>query len=97
MYLIAGLGNPGSKYENTRHNMGFKTVDNIASELGVDIRKSKFKGLIGEGKIGKEKVLLLKPQTYMNLSGESVREAAKLLNEDHYGLETVKERKAAEG
>lgn len=76
MYLIAGLGNPGSKYENTRHNMGFKTVDNIASELGVDIRKSKFKGLIGEGKIGKEKVLLLKPQTYMNLSGESVREAA---------------------
>ena len=48
MYLIAGLGNPGSKYENTRHNMGFKTVDNIASELGVDIRKSKFKGLIGE-------------------------------------------------
>lgn len=76
MYLIAGLGNPGSKYENTRHNMGFKAVDMIADKLGVEIKRSKFKGLIGEVKIGGEKVLLLKPQTYMNLSGESVREAA---------------------
>lgn len=76
MYLIAGLGNPGSKYENTRHNMGFKAVDAIADELGIEIRKSKFQGLIGEGKLGAEKVLLLKPQTYMNLSGNSIREAA---------------------
>lgn len=76
MYLIAGLGNPGSKYENTRHNMGFKAVDEIADILGCEIKKSKFQGLIGEGKIGREKVLLLKPQTYMNLSGNSVREAA---------------------
>lgn len=76
MYLIAGLGNPGSKYENTRHNMGFKTVDAIADMLGTEIKKAKFQGLIGEAKIGTEKVLLLKPQTYMNLSGNSIREAA---------------------
>lgn len=76
MYLIAGLGNPGSKYENTRHNMGFKTIDAIADMLGTEVKRGKFQGLIGEAKIGTEKVLLLKPQTYMNLSGNSVREAA---------------------
>lgn len=74
MYIIAGLGNPGSKYENTRHNMGFKAIDAIASEFGIDVNRAKFKGLIGEGRIGSEKVILLKPQTYMNLSGQSVRE-----------------------
>ena len=74
MYIIAGLGNPGSKYENTRHNMGFKAIDAMASEFGIDVNRSKFKGLIGEGRIGTEKVILLKPQTYMNLSGQSVRE-----------------------
>lgn len=74
MYIIAGLGNPGSKYENTRHNMGFKAVDAMASEFGIDVNRAKFKGLIGEGRIGSEKVILLKPQTYMNLSGQSVRE-----------------------
>ena len=75
MYIIAGLGNPGSKYENTRHNMGFKAIDAMASEFGIDVNRAKFKGLIGEGRIGSEKVILLKPQTYMNLSGEAVREA----------------------
>ncbi|MBL6468222.1 MAG: aminoacyl-tRNA hydrolase [Mogibacterium sp.] len=74
MYIIAGLGNPGSKYENTRHNMGFKAIDAMASEFGIDVNRAKFKGLIGEGRIGTEKVILLKPQTYMNLSGQSVRE-----------------------
>ena len=74
MYIIAGLGNPGSKYENTRHNMGFKPIDAMASEFGIDVNRAKFKGLIGEGRIGSEKVILLKPQTYMNLSGQSVRE-----------------------
>lgn len=76
MYLIAGLGNPGKEYENTRHNMGFKAVDALASSNGIDVRKSKFKGLIGTGAIAGEKVILLKPQTYMNLSGASIREAA---------------------
>lgn len=74
MYIIAGLGNPGSKYENTRHNMGFKAIDAMASEFGINVNRAKFKGLIGEGRIGTEKVILLKPQTYMNLSGQSVRE-----------------------
>ena len=74
MYIIAGLGNPGSKYENTRHNMGFKAIDAMASEFGIDVNRAKFNGLIGEGRIGSEKVILLKPQTYMNLSGQSVRE-----------------------
>lgn len=74
MYIIAGLGNPGSKYESTRHNMGFKAIDAMASEFGIDVNRAKFKGLIGEGRIGSEKVILLKPQTYMNLSGQSVRE-----------------------
>ena len=74
MYIIAGLGNPGSKYENTRHNMGFKAIDAMASEFGIDVNRAKFKGLIGEGRIGGEKVILLKPQTYMNESGQAVRE-----------------------
>lgn len=74
MYIIAGLGNPGQKYENTRHNMGFKAIDHLAEKLGVDVNRAKFKGLIGEGRIGTEKVILLKPQTFMNLSGQSVRE-----------------------
>ncbi len=74
MYIIVGLGNPGSKYENTRHNMGFKTIDRLAQEFSITVNRAKFKGLIGEGRIGSEKVILLKPQTYMNLSGQSVRE-----------------------
>ena len=74
MYIIAGLGNPGQKYENTRHNMGFKAIDHLAEKLGIEVNRAKFKGLIGEGRIGTEKVILLKPQTFMNLSGQSVRE-----------------------
>ncbi|OEH84340.1 aminoacyl-tRNA hydrolase [Desulfuribacillus stibiiarsenatis] len=75
MKLIVGLGNPGTQYRNTRHNAGFFLVDELAKKLGVSVEQSKFKGLIGEARLGQEKVLLLKPQTYMNLSGESIRAA----------------------
>ena len=76
MYIIAGLGNPGKKYENTRHNMGFLAVDLLAEKYGIRIDKIKFKALVGEGRIAGQKVLLVKPQTYMNLSGEAVRDMA---------------------
>ena len=74
MFIIVGLGNPGKKYEFTRHNMGFITVDRLAEKHDIVINKLKFKALVGEGKIAGQKVLLVKPQTYMNLSGESVRD-----------------------
>lgn len=74
MYVIVGLGNPGKKYENTRHNMGFITIDRLAEKHDIKVDKLKFKALVGEGRIAGQKVLLLKPQTYMNLSGDSVRE-----------------------
>lgn len=85
MFLIVGLGNPGSKYKNTRHNIGFEAIDNIAKKYNIDVNRAKFKGEYGEGFIGSEKVILLKPTTFMNLSGESVREVVdfyKLTNED---------------
>ena len=72
MYLIVGLGNPEEEYSNTRHNMGFDTVNKIAKEYNIEINKTKFKGIYGTGMIENEKVILLKPQTYMNLSGESI-------------------------
>lgn len=75
MYLIVGLGNPGSKYTYTRHNAGFMFMDYFSKKHGIDIKKIKFKGLVGEGFIGTQKVALLKPSTFMNLSGESVFEA----------------------
>ena len=74
MKLIVGLGNPGKKYEHTRHNMGFDTVNLFAELAKIDIDKEAFKGLVGRGKVFDEDVYLLKPQTFMNLSGESVRE-----------------------
>lgn len=74
MYLVAGLGNPGDEYNMTRHNIGFSTIDYIAGENNVRVKKLKFKALYGEMTVGGEKVLLVKPQTYMNLSGESIRE-----------------------
>ena len=74
MYVIAGLGNPGKKYENTRHNMGFITIDQLAEKHNIKVDKLKFKALVGEGRIAGQKVMLVKPQTYMNLSGESIRE-----------------------
>ena len=74
MKVIAGLGNPGKEYENTKHNVGFLAIDILAEKLDVKVNKIKFKGLVGEGMIGTEKVILVKPQTYMNLSGECLRE-----------------------
>lgn len=74
MYVICGLGNPGKKYENTRHNMGFITIDQLAEKHDIKVDKVKFKALVGEGRIAGQRVLLVKPQTYMNLSGESVQE-----------------------
>ena len=76
MYLIAGLGNPGSRYEMTRHNIGFHTIDYIADQMNVKIKKLKFKSLYGETEINGEKALLVKPQTYMNNSGESIADFA---------------------
>lgn len=80
MFLIVGLGNPGNEYENTRHNIGFKVIDNIAKEYNIEINRQKFKGMYGEGFINGKKVMLLKPTTYMNLSGESVREVVDFYN-----------------
>ena len=73
-FIIAGLGNPGRKYENTRHNLGFITVDKIAEDNDISVKKIKFKSLVGEGVIGSDKVILMKPQTFMNNSGEALRE-----------------------
>ncbi len=77
MYLIAGLGNPGKQYEMTRHNIGFHTIDYIADKLGIKVTKLKYKAIWGEGNINGHKVLLVKPQTYMNLSGDSICEFQK--------------------
>lgn len=74
MYVFAGLGNPGTQYEKTRHNVGFECIDYISEHFGIPVTKAKFKALVGEGFIGGEKVLLVKPQTFMNNSGESLRE-----------------------
>ena len=74
MFLIVGLGNPGKQYEHTRHNVGFDTVDVLADRYRIEIETKKHKALIGKGIIEGQKVILAKPQTYMNLSGESVRE-----------------------
>lgn len=74
MYIVVGLGNPGLKYENNRHNIGFKIIDKIAENYNVNINKSKFKSQYNEIRIGSKKVLLIKPQTYMNNSGEAIKE-----------------------
>lgn len=74
MFIIAGLGNPGRQYEGTRHNIGWQVIDELAEKYNIKITESKFKGLIGKGIIGSEKVILVKPLTYMNLSGECIGE-----------------------
>lgn len=74
-YMIVGLGNPGRQYEGTRHNAGFICIDMLADKYGIKISKLKFKSLMGEGRIEGKRCLLLKPQTFMNLSGEAVRDA----------------------
>ena len=74
-FLVVGLGNPGKKYEGTRHNAGFMVVETLAELAGVRVNRAKFKSLCGEAVIGDKKVLLMMPQTFMNNSGEAVREA----------------------
>ncbi len=73
MKLVFGLGNPGVKYENTKHNIGFIAVDYIARQLGLTFNKTKFNAVYAEGNVGAEKVILIKPQSFMNLSGEVVQ------------------------
>lgn len=75
MVIIAGLGNPTKEYEHTRHNVGFDTIDCIADQYGISINEKKHRALVGKGMIEGQKVILLKPQTFMNLSGESIRAA----------------------
>lgn len=84
-WLIVGLGNPGDKYKMTRHNAGFLTLDYLAEQYGARIDRAKFHALCGEANIGKHRVLLLKPQTFMNASGLAVQEAAAFykLSPDH--------------
>lgn len=76
MKLIVGLGNPGNEYVKTRHNVGFMAIDKISDKLNIPINRSDFKGLYGKGQVNGETIYLLKPQTYMNLSGESVQAIA---------------------
>ena len=76
MYIIVGLGNPGKKYEHTRHNAGFEVIDILADRMGINVEESKHKGLLGRGMLEGQKVVLVKPQTFMNLSGECVREVS---------------------
>ena len=74
-FLVVGLGNPGIQYENTRHNAGFMALDALADDLGVKVDRARFRSYCREAKMGDKRVLLMKPQTYMNNSGEAVREA----------------------
>ena len=106
MYLVAGLGNPGKQYDMTRHNIGFHTIDYIADDLGVKINKLKYKALYGEANIAGNKVLLVKPQTYMNLSGDSIGDFAEffklppeniIIINDDISLETGRIRVRAKG
>jgi peptidyl-tRNA hydrolase, PTH1 family len=85
MFLIAGLGNIGREYQNTRHNVGFAMLELLSKRYNIPVNREKYKGAYGEGFICGEKVVLLKPYTYMNLSGESIREAV-----DFYKLDTEK-------
>ncbi|MCM1568021.1 MAG: aminoacyl-tRNA hydrolase [Roseburia sp.] len=82
MYIIAGLGNPGREYGNTRHNIGFDVIDTLAEEENIAVLERKHRAVIGKGYIGGQKCILAKPQTFMNLSGESIRELT-----DYYKVE----------
>lgn len=86
MYVIAGLGNPGKEYQNTRHNIGFDVIDVIAEKNQIPVLEKKHKAIIGKGYIEGQKVILAKPRTYMNLSGESLRELV-----DYYKIDATAE------
>jgi len=89
MKLIVGLGNPGLKYKNTRHNIGFLVVREISKRLRINIKKRLYKGILGKGRFEGEEIALFLPQTYMNLSGEAVREIVKKDNIDNENLLVV--------
>ena len=74
MFVIVGLGNPDKKYDKTRHNVGLDVIDSLADDLGIDVKTKRHRSLCGVGQMGSEKVVLVKPQTYMNNSGEAVRQ-----------------------
>ena len=80
MYVIVGLGNPGKQYQQTRHNVGFNAIDVLSEKLGIRVDKIKYKAVVGEGLYQGGKVMLVKPQTFMNLSGESVMKIMKYFN-----------------
>lgn len=86
MYIIAGLGNPGKQYEGTRHNVGFLSIDALADRYNIEVKEKAHKALIGKGMLEGQKVILVKPQTFMNLSGESVRSVMDFYKEelDHF-------------
>ena len=86
MYIIVGLGNPGKQYEGTRHNVGFDVIDALADKYNISVLERKHKALIGKGIVAGQKVILVKPLTFMNLSGESVREAI-----DYYKVDEPEE------
>ena len=86
MFLIVGLGNPGKQYENTRHNVGFQAIDALADKYGISVDTKKHRAFIGKGVIDGHKVVLAKPQTFMNLSGESIRSML-----DYYKLDEESE------
>lgn len=86
MFLIVGLGNPGKEYINTRHNIGFCVIDELAEQENISVLEKKHRALIGKGYIGGQKVILAKPQTFMNLSGESVRALV-----DYYRIDEAEE------
>ena len=86
VYIIVGLGNPGKDYKNTRHNIGFDVIDVIADKANISVTEKKHKALVGKGVFAGQKVVLVKPQTYMNLSGESVRSIL-----DYYKVDETEE------
>lgn len=86
MFIIVGLGNPGKEYENTRHNAGFNVIDALAEKYNISVSEGKHKALLGKGVIEGHKVILVKPLTYMNLSGEAVREIV-----DYYKVDDTEE------
>lgn len=86
MYIIVGLGNPGKEYQNTRHNIGFDVIDRLAAKSGISVLEKKHKAIIGKGVVNGYKCVLVKPTTYMNLSGESVRELV-----DYYKIDETAE------
>jgi PTH1 family peptidyl-tRNA hydrolase len=86
MYIIAGLGNPTKEYENTRHNIGFMAIDYLADKYGISLLECKHKALMGKGVINGNKVVLVKPLTYMNLSGEAIRSVI-----DYYKVDETEE------